>query len=158
MALVAMSDDESWSSGFPADAAYDHIEARTGVFSPTARHLTLSVKNANKGLIVIDPNLVDPNDTGDEKLRLRRYSDGTQVVMVAEPLEGKSFKGWTIFDPNYPGDRDHAVDDTNSVLYLTMDADWEIEASFACGSSEMLPPIGMVLLALSVGVVIRRRL
>ncbi len=107
-----------------------------------------------------DPN--DPNSwSGDYPLdpeTLRRYTNGTEVVLVAEPLEGKSFKSWTVFDPNYPGDRGHAVEDTNSVLYLTMDADWEVEASFSCGSSEFLPPMGMVLLALVAGVIVRRRL
>jgi len=158
VAIAAWSDDESWGSGFPADCIYDNMEARTGVFTNSPKLLTLTVKNASRGTITIDPNLVDPNDTGDTKTRLRRFTEGTEVVMVGEAIEGKSFDGWTIFDPNYPGDREHAVEDTNSVLYLTMDADWEIEASFGCGSSEMLPPLGMVLLALGAGVVIRRKL
>ena len=139
--------------------------------------LQLDVKNASRGTITIDPDLLDdPNDapwfiSGDpndpnnwngtyprDPEWLRRYSDGTEVVLVAEAIPGKSFTAWTVFDPNYPGDRDHAVEDTNSVLYLTMDADWEVEAAFGCGSSELLPPLGMVLLALAAGVVVRRKL
>ncbi len=97
-----------------------------------------------------DPNVMaDPN-------ALRRYTDGTEIVLVGMPVEGKSFKQWKIYDPNHPGDSSYVSVDTNAVLYLTMDGDYEIEAIFKCGSGEMLPPIGMVLLVLAMGVVVRR--
>ena len=107
-----------------------------------------------------DPNLTkDPNGyspTADPNYQ-RRYTDGTEIVMVATPVEGKSFKQWKIYDPNHPGDSSYVNVDTNAVLYLTMDGDYEIEAIFKCGSGEMLPPVGMVLGMLTLSVVARRR-
>ncbi len=150
--------------GFAGRVAYDGVEVRIGTFTNESHTLQLDVKNASKGTIAIDPDLLDDSNNVDPNAMpvsieaTRRYTAGTEVVLVAEPLSGSSFKSWTIFDPNWPGDRGHAVEDTNSVLYLTMSADWEVEASFACGSSEMLPPIGMVLLALGAAVVVRRLL
>ncbi len=137
--------------------AFDNVEARTGIFTNVSHTLSLNVKNANMGTLTIDPDLIDdPNDDPNDPEVLRRYTDGTEIVLVAEPGSNASFKSWTIFDPNYPGDREHASEDSNSVLYLTMNMDYEIEAAFKCGSSKMLPPVGMVLLALVIGIVIRR--
>ena len=97
-----------------------------------------------------DPNVpTDPNE-------LRRYTDGTEIVMVGTPAEGKLFRVWKIYDPNYPGDANYITEDSNTVLYLTMDGDYAIEAIFKCGSAEMLPPVGIVLVALTVGFVIRK--
>lgn len=89
----------------------------------------------------------DPNE-------LRRYTPGTEVMLVATPTEG-TFDRWKIFDPNYPGDDNYATIDSNTVIYLTMDGDYVVEASFKCGSG--LPPfVAMSLLALGLGVAIRR--
>ncbi len=151
----AVSSDVDRGNGFPGDAAVDQVEARSGQFTATPHLLDLTISNGHMGRIDIDPDLPDPNDPNTSSARLCRYTDGTQVVLVAKPLQGKSLKQWIIYDPNHPGDANHVVIDTNSVLYLTMDADWEIEAAFKCGGS--VPPfVAMTLLALATGVVVRR--
>lgn len=133
-----------------------HVECRDNAeFVATAHNLDLTVTNAQHGTIEIDPMLPDPNDPNLPEDRLLKYTEGTNVVMTATPVEGKTFKGWTIYDPNYPGDINHSVTDTNAVLFLVMDSDWQIEAAFKCGSS--LPPfVAMMLLTLGLGVVARR--
>jgi hypothetical protein len=146
------------------DMKYDNIECRWGAFTNVSHTLSLLVKTIDKGTVTIDPDLlddsnnIDPNDYTspmDPNL-LRRYTSGTEVVLVAEPVEGKAFRAWKIYDPNYPGDANHAVEDSNSVLYLTMDADYEVEAIFKCGSAGMMPVAGVVLAALGLAVMVRR--
>ncbi|MBN1342963.1 MAG: hypothetical protein JXQ73_09805, partial [Phycisphaerae bacterium] len=143
--------------GLLGESAFDNIEARTGVFDPDPVHLDLSIINSQYGTVTIDPDLADPNDPNTANDRLLRYTTGTEVVLVAEPVPSKSFNRWLVFDPNYPGDANYAaVEDSNLVLYLTMDEDKSVEASFKCGSS--LPPLmlGGMLLALCTAVLIRR--
>ena len=77
--------------------------------------------------------------------------------MVPEPAEGKLFRVWKIWDdPNRYPDGNYVAEDSNAVLYLTMDKDYAVEAVFKCGSADMLPPVGVVLMALTLGLVIRR--
>lgn len=148
---------------WPSDMAYDQIEVRWGEFSNVSRSLDLTVKNAQMGTITIDPDLLDdPNDAStdpnvptDPGVQ-RRYTDGTAIVLVAEAIEGKSFKSWRVYDPNYPGDANHIVEDTNAVLYLTMNGDYQVTATFKCGSSELLLPLALALLALSTALAARR--
>jgi hypothetical protein len=152
MYLVVTSSDEtdpqgrSEFNGFPAEAAVDNIEARTGKFSRTPRRLHLTVAHSNWGWIAIDPDLRDPTDPNTPDQKLLRYTDGTEIVLTATPVSGKSFKEWTIYDPNYPGDLSHAATDANAVLYLTMNADRQIDAVFKCGSG-----VGQALPLLIVG-------
>ncbi len=153
--FLAANSDDSWTNGFPAECAYDNVEMRTGRFSNVPRRLSLTVGNSHMGTVLIDPELADPNDPNTESERLLRYTDGTGIVLLGHAYQGKSFKQWVIFDPNHPGDSNHITIDSNAVLFLMMDADWEIEGSFKCGGS--LPPfIAMTLLALALGVVVRR--
>ncbi len=155
--------DNFWGNGSPAEAWYDDVECRTGVFTNVSHTLSLEVINPQHGSITIDPDLladangIDPNAYAPplDPNRLRRYTAGTDVMLVAEAVEGKSFKHWKVFDPNHPGDGNYATLDTNAVLYLTMDADWHLEPSFKCGSS--VPPfLAAALLALAGLAVIRR--
>ena len=77
-------------------AVIAQVEARTGVFSNVGRSLTLTVKTIEKGTVTIDPDLLanhmdvenpadpnwaDPNDPNEPRI----YTDGTEVVLVAEP-------------------------------------------------------------------------
>jgi hypothetical protein len=142
--------------GTPAYVAFDQIETRTGVFDPNdPAYLDLTVKNQQYGAVTIDPDLPDANDPNTSSARLCRYTNGTEIVLVAEPVDGKSFNRWRIFDPNHPDDGNYATLDSNAVLYLTMDEDKIVEASFKCGSS--VPPfVAMTFLALGLGVVVRR--
>ncbi|MBN1341856.1 MAG: hypothetical protein JXQ73_04210 [Phycisphaerae bacterium] len=149
-----------------SDVKYDNIECRHGVFTNVSRTLDLTVINPQYGTVTIDPDLLadcnnmDPNDydppNNPPYSAQRRYTDGTEIVLVAEAIAGKSFKQWLILDPNYPGDANYAsASDSNTVLYLTMDEDKAIEASFKCGSSMPLF-LAVTLMALAVGVVVRR--
>ncbi len=89
----------------------------------------------------------DPNE-------LRRYTPGTEVMLVATPdPNGKGFNKWEVTDP---ADSNNNYSDTNLVLYLTMDRDWEVKAKFACGSAALMPILGLTLVALFVGVIVRR--
>ncbi|MBN1346873.1 MAG: hypothetical protein JXQ73_29545 [Phycisphaerae bacterium] len=154
--------------GYVVDTSYDDFESRWGYWTNVSRSLSLNVINPQYGSVTIDPDVLDdpnnsvvwdPNDANEPPSQdwslLRRYTDGTSIVMVAEAIAGKSFNRWVIFDPNYPGDANFGTADSNTVLYLTMDEDKSVEAAFKCGSG--VPPfVGMMLLGLCVGVVIRR--
>jgi hypothetical protein len=152
--------------GPPSDVAIDHVEARVGVFTNVSHTLQLKVKGEEYGSLTInpdlldnetndpnDPNYADPNDTSE----LRRYTAGTEVVLVATPFEGRSFRTWKIWDdPNHKGDANYVSKDANAVLYLTMATDIYAECIFKCSSESVLWPIGMVFVALALGVVVRR--
>ncbi len=139
----------------PADAKFDDIECRTGVFNGIGRKLTLNIAHDNWGSITVDPDLRHPADPNTLAEKWFQYTDGTQIVLVATPISGKAFKEWTIYDPNYPGDVNHAVSDSNAVLCLTMDADYEVDVDFKCGSG-LEPLLGVGLLVLTLAAVLRR--
>lgn len=86
-----------------------------------------------------DPN-AEPNDPP-------AYPEGLPVTLVAEPVEGKSFREWRVFDANYPGDANYATIDSNMTLTLVMDRDTQVEAVFKCGSGTGMLPLGLTLLA-----------
>ena len=139
----------------PDGGAYDDVEMKWGMFTNVSKNLDLTITNSHMGSIHVCPAIPDPNDPNLPGSRLLRYTNGTPIILTAEPLSGKSLKHWIIWDPNHPGDSNYVATDTNAVLYLTMDADWVIEGAFKCGGS--VPPfVAMTLLALGLGVVIRR--
>jgi hypothetical protein len=131
------------SSDFPVYGVV-HLEGTGG----KARKLDLTVNHSNWGSVTVDPGTIDP-------VRCNKYIDGTAVTLTAVPIEKKSFKEWTIYDPNYPGDMSHAVTDSNNPITIVMNADWEVTADFKCGSG-MEPFIGMSLFLLALGVAVRR--
>jgi hypothetical protein len=156
-------------TGFPADTKFDDIECRHGVFTNVSHTLHVAkIKSEDYGTVSLDPDLlddgnnIDPNEylAGDRPAfnELRRYTDGTEVVMTATPAEGRGWKKWKIWDdPNQYPDSNYVTDDTNSVLYLTMDTDYVVEAIFSCSADgSVLPPLGIVLVALAAGIVRRR--
>jgi hypothetical protein len=151
-ALASYSDG---SCGFPADSTFDNIEARTGVFTNVARSLRLTVAHDNWGTITIDPDIRHPSDPNLPAEKLLRYTDGTQVVLSATAITKKAFDKWVIWDPNYPNDPNRAITDSNAVLHLTMDRDYDIQASFKCASG-LEPMLGIGLAVLVLGVIIRR--
>lgn len=110
-----------------------------GVQAYQATHtLTVTVINPAWGDVDLDPDPDDPN--------LPAYPPATVVTLTAQPSMGKSFTQWRLFDPNFPGDANHATVDTNTILQLTLDTNMEVEAGFKCGSSGMAPFIGLALL------------
>jgi len=162
--------DRYWTSGVcgvsaliglgeipPADAAFDDIEVRTGVFTNVGRRVTLNTVKPNYGSVTVDPDLRDPTDPNTADQRIYRYTDGTQIVLSATPVSGKAFGGWAVWDDpaKYPDPNFITVSDSNTVLHLAADKDYLVEATFKCGSGiEPLLLIGMAVLAL--GVMARR--
>jgi hypothetical protein len=145
----------SWSGGAtgpnnPTQVTMDADKAVTANFA-VGRTLTLLVSHDNWGTVIPEPNLP-------------LYPQGATVTLTAVPNSGKSFRGWTIDDPNYPPEdpRYYNEVDPNTledplVLPLTLDSDMQVEADFKCGSGleQVLP-----LLAVGVGVFafgVRRR-
>jgi hypothetical protein len=107
-----------------------------GAVVPTYR-LALTTVNNSWGTVEIDPNR-------------EQYRSGTEVGLTAVPVEGKAFSRWLIYDPNYLGDANHAVEDANTVLHLLMNADRDVEAGFRCGSGLVpLVPLGLALVWMS---------
>lgn len=144
VALTASQDAEGgWDIGFVdgvsvlGDDTFRPIPTTwqgTGLGVPALYTLDLTVVNPQYGTVDVDPNLPD-------------YVPATEVTLTATPIEGKAFKRWRVFDPNYPGDMNHATDDSNLVLTLLIDQDLEVEAYFECGSG-----MGYVLPSMLVGV------
>jgi len=146
-----------------SDVKLDNVECRQAIFTNVSHTLDLTVRNASMGTVTIDPDIltdcnnIDPNDYDPyDYSAQRRYTDGTEIVLVATPQSGKSFKEWLIWDdPNRFPDANYCVTDANEVLALTMDTDYVIEGAFKCGGSLPLAA-GMTLLALGLAVLIRR--
>jgi len=113
-----------------------HIEGIGGI----PRNLQLVITNPENGTVDIAPE--QP-----------KYADGQTVTLTAIPdPNGKGFNKWAVKDLL---DANNKWSDSNAVLNLAMDSDYEVKAKFKCGSA--LPPfVGMVLLALGLAVVIRR--
>ncbi|MBN1342993.1 MAG: hypothetical protein JXQ73_09960 [Phycisphaerae bacterium] len=90
--------------------------------------LTLNVVNGTWGTIAAEPNLP-------------LYLPGATVTLTATPVEGRYFRSWTIYDPNFPGDANYASVDANLTTTIVMDSDMQVEAAFKCGSgvSSALP-------------------
>ncbi len=106
--------------------------------------LTLTVTNDTYGYVDVSPNVP-------------AYPEGTPVTLTANPIEGKSFNFYRIYDPNFPGDANYSVVDSNNPITIVMDSDMQVEAAFKCGSGTggvLLP--AMAALAL-LGFVSRRR-
>jgi len=102
--------------------------------------LTLDVVNGSWGTVQVEPNYPT-------------YAEGADVVLTAEPVEGKSFLRWELRDPNHPDDGNYSTVDTNSVVRVAMMTDRSVTATFKCGSSmELLPFLVLSLAALAAGV------
>ncbi len=139
---------------------------RFGEFDNQFYTLDMTIVHPENGTVTVDPenphpddpfdpNTYDPNDPNtNPDARLLRYGEGQEVMLVANPEPtGKGFNKWEVTDP---GDANNNFTDTNTVLYLTMDRDWEVAAKFKCGSAALMPMIGLTLLGLGIGVLVRR--
>lgn len=121
--------------------------------------LTVEIVNEPWGAVSVTPDANDPNlpEVAPDDANNPCYPGGTEVTLTASPIEGKVFEGWTIYDPNFPGDANHAAQDTNAVLTLVMADAQHVVATFRCGS-DMGPMLPIVLLAgLTLHVMRRRR-
>ncbi len=106
------------------------------------RKLAIEVINPTWGTVTVGPNqpIYEPNQI---------------VTLIAAPIEGKSFRQWEIYNPNYPGDANHAVIDANATLTLVMDTNKQVAAVFKCGGSAALP---LMLLGMMLALVLIRRI
>jgi len=124
------------------------LDGETWEWTRTCALLRLTFVKGNWGSVDLDPN--DPN------FPPYTYPLGTEVTLTASPIDGKGFKHWQIYDPNYPGDANYAILDGNLVTTIVMDSDRGVTAVFKCGSS-IEPLLPMMLGALGVFVWVRRR-
>jgi len=139
----------SWSGGAsgannPTQVTMNAHKSVTANFIQ-GRTLTLNVVNDKWGTVTVEPNLP-------------LYAPGTTVALAAIPIEGKYFDSWTIYDPNYPGDPNHATVDPNLTITIVMNADMQVEAMFKCGSG-MTEALPLLVIGLAVlGFISRRAL
>lgn len=100
--------------------------------------LTLTETNAEWGDVEVNPPPTDP--------LVMTFPEGTAVTLTAQPIEGKEFRQWEIFDPNHPVDANHATIDANAVTTIVLDEDTHVNAVWKCGSG--MTPLLLVLLGL----------
>ncbi len=125
--LSAAGDNHEGPVQCSKDLPYGTILTNTIGGTNIARYgLALTVNNPNYGSVLITPEPSDPNDP--------RYFIGTPVTLTATPIEGKSFREWTIWDPNFPGDANHVVTDSNVTTTVVMWSDMQVDAAFKCGT------------------------
>ncbi len=144
---------QSYSGGYNKYYGHGRVNADAALAAtpaPDFEKLKLTILNPGWGTVTVYPNCVDPFDPN-----LRRYCLGTVVRLEARPNDGKSFGVWKIFGPNYPGDPNDVVVDSNNPLFLTMDSDKNVQGNFKCGSG-LAPFLPVVLLALGGLTVVRR--
>jgi hypothetical protein len=101
--------------------------------------LILTIINASLGNVLLDP---EPNDANRPEYALR-----TPVTLTAAPDEGRYFGGWTVYDPNYPGDANRAANDANTSITIVMNGDRQVDATFKC-SSGIAPVLFLIVGAL----------
>ncbi len=113
----------------------------------TLQALTLTEVNDPWGTISMVPDPIDANDPSH-----LRFLPGTWATLQATPIDGKSFRQWEVYNPNYPGDANYAVIDANTTLTLVMDGNRQVAAVFKCGggAGQALPLLGMALVGLAV--------
>ncbi len=92
----------------------------------TLRSLTLTETNDPWGTVEVSPEPNDPQSP--------QFPEGTDVTLTAVPAEGKEFRQWEIFDPNYPNDANYATIDVNLSTTIVMDTDRHVNAVWKCGS------------------------
>lgn len=102
---------------------------------------TIDIHTGGLGTVMKDPNLP-------------YYREGTRVTLTALEDYGYAFKFFKIYDPNYPGDRNHVVRDINNPIELLMIADYEVDAVYGCAINDgplvvMLVGIGIAMIKLA---------
>ncbi len=105
------------------------------------KSLALHYVNEPFGVVELDPEPADANNPV--------YAEGTEVTLTAIPDPNRVFTHWEVYDPNFPGDANHCVIDSNATLVLVMDTDHEVTAVFRCGSG--VRPV-LPLVAIGIGV------
>ncbi len=118
----------------------DHAVAGS-TSAPPRVTLTLTETNPTYGEVIVEPEQPDPNDL--------QFHEGTAIALTAVPVESKEFRNWEVYDPNYPGDANHASIDTNATLAFVISDDAHVNAVWGCGGgAAMMLPIPLAALAL----------
>ena len=144
--LVGEAPDPTFTGLLAAEDPNAASDVKVGVLVVEPLYaLSLEVDNAHMGTIEMEPD--EPSEPP------HLYRPGTEVTLTAVPDQGKSFRYWKVYDPNHPGDANYIELDANTVLHLTMDADWEVEAAFKCGGGVGL----MFPLSVAAGLALMRR-
>ena len=126
------------SADYYSDSFWPYLEIRLVDYT-----LSITEVHGDWGDVVLDPEPNDPNTPV-------TYPAYTRVTLEAQPIEGKSFKHWELYDPNFPGDANHASVDSNHSVTIVMDADREVTAVFKCGSGvDLALPLAGTMLALA---------
>ncbi len=138
----------SWSghasgSSNPVDVTMNAHKNVTANFVQ-GRTLALTTVNESWGTVTVEPNLP-------------LYEPGAAVTLEAAPNADKRFDHWEIYDPNHPGDANHAVIDSNASIAIVMMADREVTAVFACGETGAAMPLACGMLLLGAALTLRRR-
>jgi hypothetical protein len=109
---------------------------------PTMKALELTENKPSYGDIDIEPEPADPQNP--------EFLHGTEVTLTAWPAEGRSFKRWDIFDPNYPGDVNYAIPDANHETHIVMNTDMHVKAVWQCNDGSALSfPLGVAMFGLA---------
>jgi hypothetical protein len=133
--------DGTWTGG---SWSWSHAKPLN---KPGHASLTITKVNQNDGEVTLTPPAEDPDRP--------QYPVDIGVSLEAVPRNGMSFVKWQIFDPNYPGDANHAIEDTNDTTAIMMDNNREVTVYFKCGSASALMPL-VILGALALIVFVRR--
>jgi hypothetical protein len=134
------------ANGFPAiayrDTTFNCLRYAVTATVPDSYQLTVEVSGENSTTHVeVDPDLA-------------MYPEGTVVTLTAVPGDNRAFGRWVIYDPRFPGDSDHAVEDTNNPLQLLIEYDREVKAVFTCSSG--MPLASAVVLVVIPGLALTR--
>lgn len=116
--------------------------------APTQFYSLIIACPPSQGRVECDPAPSDP--------KAPQYSPGTTVTLTAVPIEGKLFKHWELYDPNYPSDDNHAVTDTNNPITVLMDADRQVAVTFQC-ATDAAPFLPLALCAAGLVILARRK-
>ncbi|MBN1341640.1 MAG: SUMF1/EgtB/PvdO family nonheme iron enzyme [Phycisphaerae bacterium] len=151
---------EMYDANFPGDANYvdpnhndpnnplvvvmDSSKVLTAVFTWPNYVLTIDKVNSLWGNVNTEP--FSPS---------YEYPACSELILNAQPTEGKAFKHWEIYDPNFPGDANYATYDSNLTTTIVMMTDREVTAVFKCGS-DAGPLLPMMLGVLGLFVLARR--
>lgn len=138
----------SWSggatgSGNPVAVTMDANKSVTANFVEGCT-LTLTIENEPFGTVTVDPN--QPF-----------HMPGSTVTLEATPNPDKRFDHWAIYDPNFPGDANHATIDSNQSIAVVMMADREVQAVFKCGETGAALPLAVGLGLVGMVFYLRRR-
>ncbi|MBN2560495.1 MAG: hypothetical protein JXQ75_06160, partial [Phycisphaerae bacterium] len=149
---VTLSDlSAATTQGDPNGAFFDSMTIASDEVSVTVtgpEYYWLETWTGGGGAILFDP---EPNDAN-----VPVFEANTVVELEADPLPGKYFDFWRLYDPNHPGDPCLYDEDTNNPMQVTMTCDMEVSAHSSCGGSGLGPMVMMTLTILSVCGMTRR--